>query len=563
MIEFALRRLPDGSEAVTTRLRGFLLLETPILNKGAAFTEDERRDLGLIGLLPHHVADIDEQLERIYANFHAKPNDLEKHIYLRALQDRNEVLYYRFLLEHIEEMAPLVYTPTVGAACQRFSHIYRRARGLFMSYPHRDQFEAMLEHRMAHEIDVIVVTDGERILGLGDQGVGGMGISIGKLSLYSLCGGIHPARTLPIVADLGTDNADRLADPHYLGWRHHRIRGDRYFEFFDRFVAAVAKVAPRALVQWEDFAGSNAGAILDRYRDRICSFNDDIQGTAAVATATVLSAARAAGRSLCEERIVIVGGGSAGCGIAEQLAETMVGAGISRKEAESRIWVVDRDGLVLNTDVVTAGQARFAKSRDDLGQHGSRRLDLATVVTMVNPTTLIGVSGQPGIFTEPIVRGMASQVERPAILPLSNPTSKSEATPADLMHWTEGRALIATGSPFGPTYRNGRSVRIAQCNNSYVFPGLGLGVIACRAIRITDGMFAAATACLADLARSSTDGALLPPFTSIRDISRSIAIEVGIAAIGDAVADTLSREELEGRVDATMWYPRYPMILAG
>jgi len=563
MIEFALRRLSDGSEAVATRLRGFLLLETPILNKGAAFTEDERRDLGLIGLLPHHVADIDEQLERIYANFQAKPNDLEKHIYLRALQDRNEVLYYRFLLEHIEEMAPLVYTPTVGAACQRFSHIYRRARGLFMSYPHRDQFEAMLEHRLASDIDVIVVTDGERILGLGDQGVGGMGISIGKLSLYSLCGGIHPARTLPIVLDLGTDNVERLADPHYLGWRHHRIRGEEYWEFLDRFVEAVSKVAPKALVQWEDFAGANAPSILERYRDRICSFNDDIQGTAAVTTSTVLSASRAAGRSLTDERIVMVGGGSAGCGIAEQLADTMMDAGLTAPEAASHIWIVERDGLIMDTDAATCGQARFAKSAPDVAGWGEGRFDLAKVVSKVRPTTLIGVSGQAGLFTEAIVREMAAHVDRPTIFPLSNPTSKSEAIPEDLMRWTNGRALIATGSPFAPVERNGKPERVAQCNNSYIFPGLGLGVIASRARRVTNGMFAAATETLAGLACNANDGSLLPPFETIRDISRRIAVEVGMAAISDGVADSRSREEVERLVEETMWFPRYPMILAG
>ena len=469
---------------------------------------------------------MDEQAARAFEAYSAKRTDLGRHIYLRQLQDTNETLFYRLLLDHLAEMMPIVYTPTVGLACEEFSHIFRRPRGLFLAYPERDEIDEILGNAASPQVEVIVVTDGERILGLGDQGAGGMGIPIGKLSLYTACGGIHPATTLPILLDVGTNNRERLEDPLYVGWRHERIAGDEYDAFIDAVVAAVVRKFPGVLLQWEDFAQAHAGPILDRYRDRLCTFNDDIQGTAAVTTGTLLAAVAVAGGRLRDQRVAILGAGSAGCGIAEQLVAAMADEGLAKQEARSRFFLIDRPGLLHDglTDLKPF-QQRFARPKDQvLGWRTGpgEAIGLLEVVRNARPTILIGASGQPGTFTEAIVRAMAEHADRPIIFPLSNPTSRAEATPADLIAWTDGRAVIATGSPFDDVSYGGRRFPIAQCNNSYIFPGLGLGVLAAGAKRVSDAMFMAAARALADCSPASHDpaGSLLPPLSESRRVSR-------------------------------------------
>ena len=461
---------------------GMYLLNQQGLNKGTAFTERERTEFGLHGLLPPYVESLDRQVVRAYGAYQRKDDDLERHIYLRALQDTNEVLFYRLLLDHIEEMMPIVYTPTVALACEQFSQIYRRPRGIFISYPLRDSIPQLLRNRPNKEVDVIVVTDGERILGIGDQGAGGLGIPIGKLSLYTLIGGIPPERTLPIVLDVGTSNSERLNDPEYLGWRHERITGDDYFDFVDRFVEAVKQELPGVCLQWEDFATPHARPILNRYRDQLLTFNDDIQGTSAVALGAILGAVKATGKPLKDQQIVMLGAGSAGIGVADGLRMAMKGEGISEAEAHSRFWVVDKDGLLHSGRTnLTAEQSVYAQLASRVSgwpRNPDGHIDLANVVRSIDATVLIGLSTVGGAFTEGIVREMSRKVDRPIIFPLSNPTSRSEATAEDLIHWTEGRALIATGSPFAPVSYGGRSIPIAQCNNVYIFPAMGLGVVA-------------------------------------------------------------------------------------
>ncbi|WP_198324341.1 NAD-dependent malic enzyme, partial [Methylococcus sp. BF19-07] len=503
MIDFKITRDPQtGEEIWAVPLRGPLLLNHPLFNKGTAFPEQERRELGLLGLLPPHVDTLEIQVERAYEAFRSKPTDLERHIYLRALQDENEVLFYRLIQDYIEETMPVVYTPTVGEACQLFSHIYRHPRGLFVAYPEREHIDELLANTPQRHVDVIVVTDGERILGLGDQGAGGMGIPIGKLALYTLCGGIHPARTLPVLLDVGTDNPDLLNDPLYMGWRHPRVRGAEYDAFVERFVQAVMRRYPNLLLQWEDFAQAHAGPLLERYRDRLCTFNDDIQGTAAVATGTVLAAVEAVGTRLRDQVVAVFGAGSAGCGIAEQLCAAMVGEGLSETEARSRFFLIDRTGLLREGfSGLPPFQRAFVQPSSALASWRLDRPDhigLADVVSHAKPTILIGVSGVAGAFTETIVKTMADLTPRPIILPLSNPTSRCEALPAQILAWTEGRALVATGSPFADVVWSGRRFPVSQCNNSYVFPGLGLGILAVGARRVTQGMFMTAARALAD-----------------------------------------------------------------
>jgi malate dehydrogenase (oxaloacetate-decarboxylating) len=567
MLDFEIIRDPrTGEETWAIPLRGSLLLNHPLFNKGTAFPEQERRELGLLGLLPPHVDSLDTQVARAYEAFRGKPTDLERHIYLRALQDENEVLFYRLMQDYIEETMPVVYTPTVGEACQRFSHIHRHPRGLFIAYPEREHIDALLANAPQRDVDVIVVTDGERILGLGDQGAGGMGIPIGKLALYTLCGGIHPARTLPVLLDLGTDNPDMLNDPLYMGWRHPRVRGAEYDAFVECFVQAVLRRYPNVLLQWEDFAQANAGPLLERYRDRLCTFNDDIQGTAAVATGTALAAVKATGTRLRDQVIAVFGAGSAGCGISEQLCAAMVRDGLSETEARSRFFLVDRPGLLREgLSNLPPFQRSFAQPSSAFAGWRLDRPDsigLAEVVNNAKPTLLIGVSGVAGAFTETIVKTMAGQAPRPIILPLSNPTSRCEALPAQLLAWTEGRALVATGSPFADVAWGGRNFPIPQCNNSYIFPGLGLGVLAAGARRVTSGMFMAAALALAETSPAATDpdAPLLPPLTAIRTVSRRIALAVAKAAIADGVAEPKSDADLARLVDERMWTPAYAKL---
>jgi malate dehydrogenase (oxaloacetate-decarboxylating) len=552
-----------GESVVLVPLSGLALLETPMFNKGSAFPEDERVEFGLHGLLPAHLGSIDEQLARRYGGFQERRTALQQHIYLRALQDRNEVLFYRLVHDHIGEMMSLIYTPVVGEACQHFSQIYRKSRGLFLSYEHREELDAILANRPFRDVDVIVVTDGERVLGLGDLGVGGMGIPVGKLSLYTLCGGIHPARTLPILLDVGTDNQEALQDPLYLGWRHERVRGQAYDDFIEMFVQAVTRACPNVLLQWEDFAKANARRLLDRYRNRLCTFNDDIQGTAAVALAAILSALNVTGTTLPDQRIVIVGAGSAGIGISDQILAALMAEGLPERDALARLWLVGRNGLLHSgmTDLQPV-QMHYAQPLDRMERwkrDASQSFALNEVIEQVKPSVLIGTTGQPKMFTEEVVRAMARHVERPTILPLSNPTSRSEAIPADLISWTEGRALVATGSPFPAVLHGGRNFPIAQCNNVYIFPGVGLGVIACRARRVSDAVFLAAARALANAspARSDREAALFPPLEEITQISRGIALATGLQAQQEGLAEPTTPEELERRVDAARWDFRY------
>jgi malate dehydrogenase (oxaloacetate-decarboxylating) len=564
MIDYRVTTDPStGAEVLEVPLTGQTLLDNTVFNKGTAFSPAERREFGLLGLLPPRVDSLDEQVIRMYEQFLHKQSDLERHIFLRHLQDQNETLFYRLLQKNLTTMLPLVYTPTVGAVCQHFSHILREPRGLFISYPERGEIDAILENRPFRQVDVIVVTDGERVLGLGDQGVGGMGIPVGKLSLYTLCGGIDPARTLPIMLDVGTNNQDRLDDPLYAGWRHERIRGPEYDDFIESFVRAVIRKLPHVLLQWEDFAQANAGRLLKRYRDRLCTFNDDIQGTAAVTTGTLLAAVQVAGSTLRDQRVVVLGAGSAGCGISEQLSRAMVQDGLSEAEARARFWLIDKPGLL--HDGLTGlqpFQQPFAQPRERLtGWQLSRpdHIGLADVVANVHPTILIGVTGQANAFPETVVRDMALHVERPIIFPLSNPTAHAEATPADLVVWTEGRALIATGSPFADVPYHGSVIRIAQCNNNCIFPAVGLGVLAVGARRVTDEMFMAAARALAECSPALSDpkASLLPPVKDIRTVARHIALAVAAEAQRQGVAEPTTAEEPERLVDARRWEPRY------
>jgi len=541
---------------IGTSLTGQLLLDNPLFNKGSAFSEDERREFGLLGLLPLHSSTVEEQLARTYENYRRKESDLERYVFLTALQDRNETLFYRLLQKHISEMMPIIYTPTVGEGCRQYSHVFRRPRGLYISYPYGHEIPALLDNAPSEKVDVIVVTDGERILGLGDLGVGGMGIPIGKLSLYSLCAGIHPATTLPIMLDVGTDNQELLNDPLYLGWRHARVRGQQYDEFIEAFVEAVKLKFPGVLLQWEDFSKQNAARLLDRYRDRLCTFNDDIQGTGAVAVAGLLAAMRLLGSRLSQQRIVILGAGSSAIGICDQIVAAMVHAGYSEHDAKQQLWLVDSKGLVhegrANLESSKKKYARPTVSIEDSG------LSFLEVVKSVHPTVLIGTSGQRGAFSEEIVRAMARHVERPVIFPLSNPTSKSEAAPSELLEWTDGRALIATGSPFPAISHNGRLIKVGQCNNAFIFPGVGLGVIASGARRVTDAMFSAAARVLCEFspALKDLDGSLFPPLEAVREISYRVALAVGEEAVQAGLTST-SLDALECAVANKMWTPRY------
>lgn len=537
------------------------LLFDALRTKGTAFTHDERRKYRLLGLLPTAEKTVDQQVEHCWNEFCTRREGLDRHIYLRALQDRNEVLFYRVLRDHIAETMPIVYTPTVGEACQRFSEIYRRPRGLFVSYPDRAELRVVLRNRPHHDVDVIVVTDGQRILGLGDQGIGGMGIPIGKLSLYTLIGGIDPARTLPIVLDVGTDNVELLEDPQYLGWRHRRIADDEYYAFVDEFVAAVHEELPDVLLQWEDFATAHALPILERYRDKLLTFNDDIQGTAAVALGALHGAAKVAGRPLSHQQIVMLGAGSAGMGVLDMVQREMVAQGLSEADAAERIWVVDIQGLLTDdrTDL-SAEQQKFAKPVARVADWGlSGPAQLSDVVHNVDVGVLLGLSTAAGAFTEEIVRELAAKTERPIIFPLSNPTSRAEAHPAELDAWTDGRALIATGSPFAPLHRDGVERPIAQCNNVYIFPAMGLAVTAAQATRVTDEMMRVAAATLGDASPAllEPNQPLLPAWTDVPDVAVRIAHAVGLQAIADGVAPKRSAEELNDRIAQVRWMPAY------
>ena len=561
-------RWNPAEQAWETTCRGYSVLSDPWLNKGTAFTESERAALGLTGLLPSRVLTLDRQAERAYQQCSQQASALDKNVYLTALHDRNEVLFYRVLTDHLSELLPIVYTPTIGEAIQRYSHQYRRPRGVYLNIDAPDQIEAALRapELSADEVDLIVATDAQAILGIGDWGVGGIDIAAGKLAVYTAAGGVNPARTLPVVLDVGTDRPELLEDPLYLGVRHPRPAQEPYDAFIDAYVTTALKIFPHALLHWEDFGPGNARRILDRYRDHILTFNDDMQGTGAVNLAAVLAGARASQTPLTEHRIVIFGSGTAGIGIADQLHDAMTSDGLDTAAARARIWCLDRYGLL--TDDMTGMRdfqvpyARPAAEVRDWPGHGTASgIGLAEVVGRVHPTILIGTSTQHGAFTEQIVRGMAAHVDRPVILPMSNPTTLSEAIPADLLAWTAGRALIATGSPFGAVTHQGVTYQIGQANNALIFPGLGLGALLSRAQRITDHMITAAAQAVAELTDTTRPGApLLPPIDDLRATSARVALAVARAAAQDGVAEQAGIAA--GAVRAAMWQPRYAPVRA-
>ncbi|WP_127346333.1 NAD-dependent malic enzyme [Pseudidiomarina mangrovi] len=538
------------------------LLETPLLNKGSAFTAEERAAFNLAGLLPPRYETIEEQVKRCYLQYSSFDKAIDKHIYLRAIQDNNETLFYRLLNDNLAEMMPIIYTPTVGDACEQFSDIYRSSRGLFISYSDRDQLDDILRNATKRKVKVIVVTDGERILGLGDQGIGGMGIPIGKLSLYTACGGISPAYTLPVCLDVGTNNEKLLNDPMYMGNRHRRVTGSDYDEFIEKFMQAVRRRWPEAMIQFEDFAQPNAMPILRKYRHDYCCFNDDIQGTAAVTVGTLIAACKSKGQRLSEQRVAFVGAGSAGCGIAEMVVQQMVAEGLSDSQARSQVFMIDRFGLVVDdmADLRDFQQA-LAQPRQRLtawpitGDYPS----LLEVMQHAKPSVLIGVSGQPGLFTEAVIRTMHQHTPQPIIFPLSNPSRQVEAHPAQVLEWTGGEAIVATGSPYQPVTIAGRDIAIAQCNNSYIFPGVGLGVLAVKARIISDEMLMAASNTLADSsprARGDSEH-LLPSLTDIAELSKRIAFNVAKVAQAQDLALEISDEMLQQRIETMFWTPQY------
>ncbi|HEY9042914.1 MAG TPA: NAD-dependent malic enzyme [Rheinheimera sp.] len=545
-----------------TAYSGSALLETPLLNKGSAFTVEERQAFNLAGLLPPRYETIEEQVSRAYMQYKSFDTAINKHIYLRVIQDNNETLFYRLLQQHLEEMIPIIYTPTVGDACEQFSDIYRSARGLFISYNDRYQLDDVLRNATKRKVKVIVVTDGERVLGLGDQGIGGMGISIGKLSLYTACGGISPAYTLPVMLDVGTNNEKLLNDPMYMGLRQKRVGQAEYDEFVELFIQAVKRRWPDAIIQFEDFAQPNAMPLLQRYREQVCCFNDDIQGTAAVTVGTLLAACRSKNTRLSEQKVVFVGAGSAGCGIAEQVISQMVAEGITEQQARSQIYMIDRLGLLTDT---TPGLRDFQQvltqpaAAIESWSYSGEFPTLLDVMNCAAPGVLIGVSGQAGLFTEAVIRAMKSGVSTPIIFPLSNPSRQVEATPEQVISWTEGDVIIATGSPFAPVSYNGKQFAIAQCNNSYIFPGIGLGVIACKARLISDEMLRAASKTLASASPLANNGSggLLPAFTELAALSKQIAFNVAKVAMAQGLALELEDSLLQQKIDDNFWLPEY------
>lgn len=558
---------PVAAHTPATR-HGYALLSDPQFNKGTAFSEAERDAFGLHGLLPPNVSTLDEQMSRALQAVRQFETDLERYAFLRDLQDNNETLFFATLVANLEELLPVVYTPTVGAGCQRFSSLFRKPRGLFLSIPHKDRIDQILAQPRFDAVEAIVVTDGERIIGLGDQGAGGMGIPIGKLALYTGCGGLHPSTTLPILLDVGTDNPDCLADPLYVGWRHERVRGQDYDDFIEAFVSAAIRRWPRVLLQWEDFAKNNATRLLERYRERLCTFNDDVQGTAAVATGTLLAAVNITGVPLTQQRVAVVGAGSAGCGIAQLMRAAMVDAGLSESDATARFFMVDQGGLLVEgMPALAPFQMPFVQNRHavegwtlDQGD----RIELPDVVRNARPTVLIGVSGKAGAFSEAVLRSMAECNDRPITFPLSNPTSRAEATPQDIDTWTGGRALIGVGSPFPPITRNGIHVKVDQTNNAYVFPGVGLGALAVGASRISDGMFMAAAKALASASpsRDNPKHNLLPPVSALREVAAKVALAVAVQAHKEGCVTGVAVDEIQQRIRAKIWTPHYVPLAA-
>lgn len=565
MSSYQYRQDLSGRMVVRVPLRGRALLGNPVYNKGSAFTHEERAVFGLEGMLPPQVSTLELQAQRMYDNIIRKQDPLERSIGLLALQDRNEHLFCKLVMDHLEEFLPIVYTPTVGRLCQEYSRMFRKPRGIWITPQHKGRIEQILANAPFPDVRLIVVTDNERILGLGDQGAGGMGIPIGKLALYTAAGGIHPAQTLPISLDVGTDNKDLLADDLYLGYRAPRLRGEPYRELVEEFVQAVSNLFPKALLQWEDFKKQNALDLLEIYRKRILSFNDDIQGTAGVTLAAILASGRLTGTALKDQRIVILGAGGAGIGIGRLLRDALRSDGVSGRDLVASIAMLDSKGLLVEgRPTREASKKEFAWPVElikSLGMDPSGEITLQQVVSALKPTVMVGTSGEPGAFTEAIIRTMAEHCQQPTIMPLSNPTANSEATPHDLYTWTQGKALVATGSPYEAIHTNGKSVRIGQANNVFIFPGVGIGALIANATEVTDSMFTAAAHTLAKCVSQEDleHGTLLPPIRSLRKVSREIMVAVVKAARDAGVGDNLSDDQIEERVDKAIWTPKYPM----
>ncbi|OYO05986.1 hypothetical protein CGZ97_04785 [Enemella evansiae] len=554
----------ENGEKVEIAIRGRQILDRPMINFGTAYPHEERNALGLTGLLPPAVSSIDTQVARTYQQYSAQPDDLSKNIYLTQLQDRNEILFYRLLAAHLEEMLPIIYTPTIGEAIQQYSTWFGRPRGIFLSIDDPDGIEQALQAggQSAEDVDLIVVTDSEGILGIGDQGVGGIRICVGKLSVYTAAAGIHPLRVMPVVLDVGTDNMELLNDEAYLGVRHARVRGEQYDQFVERFVSTANRMFPKALLHWEDLGASNAHRILQTYREDYLTFNDDIQGTAAVVVAALLASVQAKGEKLADQKFVIHGAGTAGIGVADLLVDIMVRDGLSEDEARKRFWCLGSRGLLHTGMTLRPFQEPYARAAAELSDWDltGETADLATTVDRVQPTVLIGTSAQPGAFSEPIVRSMYAHCPRPVIMPLSNPTRLSEALPVDLLTWTDGNVLMATGSPFQPVTLDGTTYQIAQANNALVFPGIGLGAIVAEASRVTDHMIAAAAEAVAEITDASKRGApVLPPMTDLRAVSAEVAVRVAEAAVNDGVANRTLDNPVQD-IYARMWKPQYPTI---
>lgn len=538
---------------IETNALGQSLLTTPKLNKGSAFSEKERQQFHLLGKLPYGIETLDQQVARIYQQFLRKGNEIQKHVYLRSLHDTNETLFYKLVSQHLKEMLPIIYTPTVGKAVEQFSHAFRRPRGLYVAYPDRDRIDEIIENRLNPEVDIIVITDGEGVLGIGDQGIGGMDICIAKLMVYVICGGANPHRLLPIQIDVGTNNEKLLNDPMYLGWRHKRLVGREYDDMIERTVTAIQRKLPHVYLHWEDFGRENARRNLQRYQEHFCTFNDDMQGTGAVTLAALLTAIKQTKLPLTEQRIVILGAGTAGTGIADQLCAGMMRAGLTRQEALARFWLVDKQGLLTEQ---TADLTEFQKP---YARHSMNVMNLETVVREIKPTVLIGCSSQAGAFNEVIVKTMALGVHRPIIFPLSNPTEKAEATPFDLLQWTEGRALIATGSPFGSVEFQGKTFCISQCNNALIYPGIGLGIVIAKATRLSDAMLWEACRALSHYAidTESFNAALLPDFDQIHTISQRIALAVAEQARKEGLASVSDGVDFAQAIENQFWLPKY------
>lgn len=567
MSNYRATRTDSGQYQMKVNARGYALLTDPLYNKGTGFTEEERDRLGLQGLLPAEVNSMDNQAQRVLAAMRRKQDAIEKFIGLTGLQDRNEHMFYKVLTENFEEFMPIVYTPTVGQACQEYSRTFRRSRGLWITPAHRGRIKEVLRNARSSQIRLTVVTDNEAILGIGDQGAGGIAISVGKLALYCAGAGIHPAETLPISLDTGTDNQELLDDPLYLGWRHNRLRGDEYDSLVDEFVEAVSEVFPGIFVQWEDFKKNTALAVLERYRDSVLSFNDDIQGTGAVALAALISACRQKKESLKDQRIVIFGAGAAGIGITRQLRAALIEEGLSETQARQAIAAVDSGGLVADDrelrDPYKKDIAWTAEYATEQGLGIDQPRNLEAIIEALKPTVLIGSSGQAGAFSEGLIRKMAAHCKTPVVLPFSNPTHLCEAVPADIIRWTDGRALIATGSPFEPVDYNGRRVHIGQGNNVYIFPGLGLGALSCNASKVTDGMITASARALAESVSDDdlAEGRLFPPIPALRQVCKSVAGAVIKAAIRDGVSDTDVSCSSDQHLESLMWTPEYPELI--